>query len=70
MAKVLLCDDDGELHLRGGFLSGLFTACGHVDTGYRYTEQEGSPTCNSCIDAAKTILESATAKEIKSWRIK
>lgn len=69
MAKLII-DNQGIKHLKGSGLNGFETMCGNVDiVEERYTYEDGTPDCESCIIGAKDLLRVATAKEIKSWKI-
>lgn len=69
MAKLMI-DNEGIRHLRGSFHNSFQTVCGNVDVvEERYTYEDGTPDCESCIIGAKDLLRVATAKEIKSWKI-
>jgi hypothetical protein len=72
MAKILI-DSKGEKHLVGcGFLT-YQTVCGDCDIAdneINGTITEGTPDCVGCIAGAQHILDVATAKEIRAWKIR
>lgn len=65
---LIRIDEEGVAHLPGSAHNTFETLCGSCDTSTDYEEDEGTPTCVSCIVAAQDFIKCATLKEIKSWK--
>jgi hypothetical protein len=75
MAKIIIDPFDGVRHLPGSGMCCFVTLCGEVDSFEREgpggvlesrdgEELDGVPDCVSCLDAAITVMDSITQKEL------